>query len=111
MTPRKPPQSDELGELLELLSNPHRRRILTLLNASNPRDEVELAFEELAGDDENYDVTLNLSHNHLPRLADLGFISWDREQHVVTRGPRFHEISPVIELLEANQDELPADWF
>jgi len=57
-------------------------------------------------------------HNHLPKLDDLGFVSWDRENGVVATGPQFEEIRPLLELLADNGDELAtvdeleptADW-
>lgn len=101
---------DTFGELLEVLSHPHRRRILTRLNAHNPRNEDEFELDNLA-DDTLEDVTISLVHTHLPKLADAGFINWDRERHVVTRGPRFREIAPLIDLMVAHQDELPATWL
>jgi len=107
---RQSRQNDGLGELLLLLSEPHRRRILTRLHTHNPRDEDEFNLETLAAG-ELEDATIDLIHNHLPRLADAGFVNWDRNQHVVTRGPRFHEIAPLIDLMLAHRDELPADWF
>lgn len=33
----------QLDQLFEVLSHPHRRRILSLVFESNPRDEVEFA--------------------------------------------------------------------
>lgn len=111
MPPRQSNQADELGELLDALSHPHRRRIVTQLNVSNPRGEDEFDLAELSGDDEREDATINLFHNHLPRLAQAGFIDWDRERGVVTRGPRFHEIAPLVDLMLAHQDELPANWL
>lgn len=111
MPPRQPRQTNELDELLDVLSYPPRRRILTRLNARNPRDVDEFELAELAGDDEPEDETVGLIHNHLPKLADAGFIDWDRERHVVTRGPRFHEVAPLIDLMVAHQDELPANWI
>lgn len=109
MTPRQSTQTDTLGELLAVLSHPHRREILARLNDRNPRDEDEFELERLV-DDELDDETISLVHNHLPKLADAGFIDWDQERHVVTRGPRFHEIAPLLDLMVAHQDELPADW-
>ncbi|WP_254544885.1 transcriptional regulator [Halomarina pelagica] len=48
---------------------------------------------------------------HLPKLADYGFIEWDRNTHEVMKGPKFDEIRPLLELLEAHEDKLPADWL
>jgi hypothetical protein len=104
-------KGDDLGELLDMLSHPHRRRILTLLHDRNPRDEDEFELEGLTSDDELDNETIALIHNHLPKLAEAGFIDWNQEQHLVTRGPRFEEISPLIDLMVAHQDELPANWL
>jgi DNA-binding transcriptional ArsR family regulator len=109
--PRQSKKADDLGELLKILSHPHRRRIITRLHERNPRDEDEFELEELAGSDEFDTETLMLIHSHLPKLAEAGFINWDREQEIVTRGPRFEEIAPLVDLMVAHQDELPANWL
>jgi hypothetical protein len=90
-----------------MLSHPHRRRVLTLISRRNPRDEAEFAPDAPAGDV----GAISLQHNHLPKLADAGFIDWDRERQRVMRGPRFDEIAPLLDLLHAHRDELPADWL
>lgn len=111
MPPRQPTKADDLGELLEILSQPYRRQIITRLHKRNPRDEDEFELEELTGDDELENETIALIHNHLPKLAETGFINWNQEQQIVTRGPRFKEIAPLIDLMVAHEDELPAKWL
>lgn len=111
MEPPQPKEGDELGELLSILSNHHRRRIVTQLDERNPREMDEFDLEEIAGGSELDDETIELVHNHIPRLAESGFVDWDRERQVVTRGPRFGEIEPLIALLRDHQDELPANWL
>lgn len=111
MPPRQSTKADDLGELLEILSHPHRRRIITRLHERNPRDEDEFELEELTGDDELENETIALIHNHLPKLAEAGFINWNQEQRIATRGPRFEEIAPLIDLMVAHEDELPANWL
>lgn len=112
MTPSPTSHPTVLDELLDVLSHPHRRRILTRLHVRNPRDEAEFDPEELAQADEALDVdTIHLVHNHLPKLDEAGFVDWDRERQVVRRGPRFHEIAPLIDLMVTHRDELPADWL
>lgn len=111
MSSRQSKKSDDLGELLEILSHSHRRRIITRLHDRNPRNEDEFELEELTGDDELDNETLALIHNHLPKLAEADFINWNQEQQLVTRGPRFEVIAPLIELMVAHQDELPINWL
>lgn len=110
MPPTQSTEADELGELFEVLSHPHRRQVLTKLAAHDDRERDEFEIGELRGDDVHDDVTISLVHNHLPRLADSGFIAFGRERRVVTRGHRFHEIEPLIDIIVAHQDELPANW-
>lgn len=103
--------ADALDESFDVLSHPFRRRILTRLHDHNPRDEAEFSADELADDADEVDrLVLEIHHRHLPKLAEKGFIDWDREADVITRGPRFDEIAPLIELMVNHRDELPAGW-
>lgn len=52
-----------------------------------------------------------MQHLHLPKLADYEFIEWNKDTHEVTKGPKFDEIRPLLELLATHEDELPADWL
>ena len=105
---------NSLNELFEMLSHGVRRRTLIAIGRKNPRDEDELTSESLADEDasdEELDVlTKELYHTHLPKLADAGFINWDPDDGVVTRGPRFEDIAPLLNLMSDHQDELPDDW-
>ena len=55
-------------------------------------------------------IATEMHHTHLPRLAEAGYVEWDREDDVLRRGPRFDEVAPLIELLVVHEDELPAGW-
>jgi hypothetical protein len=100
-----------LDQLFNALSHPYRRRILTAIATTNPRGEDDFTPAEFAGDDEKLEVFLTaLHHNHLPHLDEAGFIDWDRETQAIRRGPRYDEIAPLVELMIAHEDELPADW-
>ena len=34
----------------------------------------------------------------------------DHDADIITRGPNFEEVRPLIELMSNHQDELPEDW-
>ncbi|SFB71316.1 hypothetical protein SAMN05444422_101404 [Halobiforma haloterrestris] len=99
-----------LDELFEVLSKPPRRRILTALAETNPRRETEFVPRDFTRDGRREDVLVGLYHTHLPKLDDAGFIEWDPNSRTITRGPRFAEIAPIVELLTAHRDDLPTGW-
>ena len=106
--------TDSRGTLdvsLDALSHPYRRRILTRLDRANPRDESSFSTDSVANDDEDETlVAIDVHHRHLPKLAEAGFVDWDRESNAVRRGPRFDEIAPLLELENRYRDELPKEW-
>jgi hypothetical protein len=98
-----------------MLSHEYRRRILIAVAQDNPRDEDDITSETIADEHEEDGDGLELLkqqfyHTHLPKLADAGFIDWDRDSGIITRGPRFEEIEPLLRLMHDHQDELPDDW-
>lgn len=56
-------------------------------------------------------LEVSLHHNHLPQLVDLGYIEWDAEAGVVSRGDAFEDIEPALRVLLENADALPPDFF
>lgn len=90
------------------LGDPQRRLVLTKL--------LETELDWLALDDilsEEPDpvaARAAMVQVHLPRLADAGFVDWERESEIFGPGPRFDEIEPTIELLAAHQERLPGEW-
>ncbi|WP_225741388.1 DUF7344 domain-containing protein [Halorussus halophilus] len=104
-----------LSELFEILSHKYRRRILVAVAQHNPQDEDDITSESIADEhEEDGDARdllhLQLYHAHLPKLADAGFINWDRDTSTITRGARFKKIAPLLRLMRDHQDELPDDW-
>ena len=101
----------QLDRLFDALSHPYRRRILTLLAEANPRDEAEFSPEELVMDPDDTELTtVALYHKHLPKLAEAGYIEWDRDTHAIRRGQRFDEVAPLIRLMRDHPDGLPGGW-
>ena len=52
---------------------------------------------------------VGLIHTHLPKLAELGYIDWNREDRSIRHGPQFDEVAPVLSVLTDNRDRLPGD--
>lgn len=94
-----------LDHLLGTLSRPARRRILVALHETTPREMHEFVPDDSTGDE----FRVALYHNHLPHLADAGFVEWDREAETISRGPRYDELVPLVEWLLAYRDGLPAN--
>lgn len=98
-------------DLLDVLSHPYRRRILSRLHDRNPREEASFSTDSVgSGEEDTEQLALLLHHSHLPKLEASGFIDWDREEDAIRRGPRFDEIAPLLDLMDRHQDELPDDW-
>lgn len=94
-----------------MLNHRYRRRILAMIGEHNPRDVDEFTMAELADTDGDLSLfTQELYHSHLPKLADAGYIEWDRENDVIRRGPRFSQIAPLVSLMQNHAEELPAEW-
>ncbi|MFB6184457.1 MAG: transcriptional regulator [Haloarculaceae archaeon] len=93
-------------DALEALTHPCRRRILFRLYEEHRNTDAEW----LEQDDfvEFRDEWAELYHVHLPKLADEGYVRWDREQGTVTTGPHWEDIEPLLRVIEDNLNELPA---
>lgn len=108
---RRPEKGVTMSQVFGALSHPTRRRILATMREQNSPGEDELETVEFLPRGEPGDrIEIQLRHKHLPHLDEAEFIDWDRETDTITRGPRFEEIEPLLELMDDHQDELPADW-
>lgn len=87
------PRRQIIGSLLETAPD----RSLSLPEAAN-MPEYRLSPEELRAD---------LIHNHLPVMAEEGFIEWELEPLQVRRGPNFDDVASVLLAID-EYDELPA---
>lgn len=101
--------------VFEALANVYRRQLLLALFAANPQADDDLDPLDLLGETETTDdlaaTRVKLKHIHLPKLADMGFIEWDRESGELSKGPDWNEIAPLLRLLSDNRDELPDEWL
>lgn len=76
---------------------------------TNPQDDIPVGSDDPEPEGEELEVLLDFQNYHLPRLEAKGFIDYDREDNVVTKGAHFVEIKPVLELIDEHRDELPDD--
>lgn len=87
-----------LDPTVELLTSPHRRRVLSAVADRGPLDEAALVAALSRADEPGASdpVALRtaLRYSHLPRLAERGYVAWDRDDGTVRRGPDFGEIEP-----------------
>lgn len=96
--------------ILEALSDGQRRTALRVLVASDGAMAVrELAHEmavvvESPTSSPNHIVTA-LHHNHLPRLDDMGIVTYDMEANVVECRDAIEELTPLLEFLEVKRTQ------
>lgn len=101
-----------VNELFDLLANAQRRRLLIHMLEHNPEDDTKPYIGDMDVDDADVEeILMQMTHIHLPKLEADGFINWDQEEHVVTKGPNFEEVRPLVELLNNHEDELPNGWL
>ena len=100
-----------LDEMMRVLANPYRRQLLAALLEEKPQEALNLLIPEdvHTGEKELERLQTQMLHNHLPRLEEMGVIRWDAETQTVSKGPRFREIRPLLELMQARQQDRHPD--
>ena len=102
------PHASVPNEIARHLAHPSRRHVLSLVSEKEPCSVDELATSVAAretdgppGDDQTHATAIELVHDHLPRLDDIGVIEYDRshgEAELTETGERLLE-SMTAELL------------
>ena len=101
----------EWQPLLRCLEDPLRRRLLVeLLVEGRQTDDIEVPEGIELGGQDRETARIELEHVHLPLLDKRGYIEWDRDADLVTEGPAFDEIRPLLDLIESNRQTLPDGW-
>lgn len=99
---------EERRALLGRLRNGGPLRVSTLTDTSRELAAANDAFldQYLSGtlDIHGIDEERIRTHCvHLPKLVEYDFVNWDRSTNFVTRGPRFDEVEPLLELVADRQ--------
>lgn len=98
--------STELDTLMDILSAQERRAVLYRLRREDSLNESDLL---VAGINQSDQRKIALHHIHLPKLEEAQYIEWERETGVVRPGVQYDDIEPLLNLIETQSDECPAD--
>jgi len=105
-------QGRQFTRSLSALADPYRRQLLLALLDHNPQDDDDRdPLNIVEGGEEPEVLETELVHAHLPKLADMEYITWDRTENTISRGPKWEQIAPLLELIHENRDELPEGWL
>lgn len=97
---------DSLNDLFEVLSHEYRRYVLWVLADPDNRAGEAIDTTQFTGPDGEPDILqLELRHNHFPKLDDYGLVDWDPDAETLSRGPRFEEVEPFLEVIDDDSDE------
>lgn len=107
------PPEDVVSQIFDVLRHPSRRRILLTVYRHDEPGAASFTpadFLPQAADRERFQSELR--HTHLPKLADSGYIDWDRTQELIEPGPQFEELRPFLDLVEKfeNQSSHTDEW-
>ena len=101
----------DIDAVFETLMDPGRRYVLTyLLQATDTvslSELVDYAESQVEGGVSNSfrrDITIELTHVTLPKLADLGFIEYDMERQRLERTEQTAVVEPYLRVALAQQE-------
>lgn len=104
-----PEWAERWNELFEALSaEPRREIIISLLE--EPRERRLPLPEAAESPNQSMDsetLAVHLRHQHLPKLAEAGYVRWESDPLRVQRGPNFDEPAFIVENVLDSMDEIP----
>ncbi|MFU8868968.1 hypothetical protein [Natronococcus sp.] len=106
----------DVDAVLDLLANRRRRRALTVLEADDRRLTVHDLTRELAVEEAGPHITdvpgetvqrifVSLRHVHLPKLADLELVEYDRDRGLVEPTDRLAGLEPYLSIVSESDPE------
>lgn len=101
----KPPKLP-LNVALRLLSNDHRRHLVTALERKFPEEYgVQIPAEEIITAVEWEEHRGEFHHLHFPQLEAAGVIRWDQHGSTIGKGPQFHTVWGLLRSISATTDD------
>lgn len=111
-------------EVFDAMADNQRRQLLSSLFYEDPQPVPQLSSvsqeilqahegflrEYLSGSREIANANkadIRTHHVHLPKLTEYGHVKWDQDAHATTKGPKFDDVKPLLELVENQRDERP----
>jgi hypothetical protein len=100
---------DRWDQLHEVLASQERRMIIYSLMEVPKERRIPLPDAAMTPESswDSEKTGIRLEHNHLPRLADAGYVRWERDPFCVQRGPRFEEAEALFEIIHGSIDRFP----
>ncbi|WP_340097695.1 DUF7344 domain-containing protein [Salinibaculum salinum] len=97
------------NKLHQILASQERRMVLySLMDA--PKERRMPLPEAAMPPESSWDpeqIRIHLKHNHLPQLADAGYVRWECDPFCVQRGPHFEEVAVIFNLIHDSIDQFP----
>lgn len=114
----------ENGDAFDAMADIQRRELLSQLFSEGPQPVPQLSSvsqeilranegflqEYLSGSREITDADkgdIRTHHVHLPKLTEYDHVKWDRDAHVTTKGPKFEDLKPLLEVVEEQRNADP----
>lgn len=101
--------AERWNQLFDILSVEPRREIINSL-LDEPQERRLSLPEAAESPNQSMDsetLAIHLRHHHLPKLAEAGYVRWDRERFCVQRGPNFAEPAFIVGNVFESLDEIP----
>ena len=92
---------------LEAIAHAHRRHILLELLDENPQPAGPAVLDRQVNASNRENLRAAMHHVHLPKLEERGFVEWDQDANELTKGPKFEDVAPLLEVLDEHRHELP----
>ncbi len=95
--------SEAIDSMMDALkSRPRRIILMTLIG-----DTTNTSLATLERQIPHENTRMQLHHSDLPKLANAGYIKWDNDSDTISKGPKFSELEPLVQLLKEYNTRSP----